>query len=655
MTSTTTNTISKVAAIVAASGLVALSFVAAIPAHAQTATTTTTTTMSASQVASLQAQIASLQAQLSSAQGTPAASSMTFTRSLKVGSKGADVTALQTWLIAKGYAIPAGATGYFGAQTKAAVAAYQSANGITPAVGYFGPKTMAAVNAAGGTTTTTTGTTTTTTTTTGGTTTTTPVALSGGAGSIDNFKIVGALTTSFNAADTEQVYGVEFKANPASDLMVNRMDFDVWQTSVAGSPRPWNFFQTATLMRAGNPTPIATVDATNPLNWSQDGTTNGTQIYRIRFAPLTDVVKAGTTADYYLSFTTQGAISSTNAGGTYTLQLVSQGVRAADALGIQQYSSTGVTAATFTVTNTTQGSAVVSLGSDNPQTSTVQGNASAVTTGVTLLTFTIQAKASNLTLYTLPVVLNTSTTSPSTMVRTLRLYSAGKLLDTESVLSTIGSSQTITFNNINLAIPLGTTASFQVQADINKLDGVNFVEGMTASTSVTSTTFDIENGSSNTVTITGAATGNTITFRSLGLGTDAVPTTSAVAQTVSNNASTQTGTFNFTFNATAFGQDIYISSTSNGYTPASVFKSDGTTAAATTTLTSTADRSALGNYVIHAGQTKSITVSFVKAAGNAFYYAKLQTLLFGTTDGNPLASTITLPTAYQTNQVYLSN
>ncbi len=72
----------------------------------------------------------------------------TFTRNLTVGSRGADVTALQTKL---------GVTpmsGYFGPITKAAVAAYQLANNISPAVGYVGPLTRAVLNAGGTTTTT---------------------------------------------------------------------------------------------------------------------------------------------------------------------------------------------------------------------------------------------------------------------------------------------------------------------------------------------------------------------------------------------------------------------------------------------------------------------------------------------------------------------
>ncbi|MEK7554306.1 MAG: peptidoglycan-binding protein [Patescibacteria group bacterium] len=66
------------------------------------------------------------------------------TANLTVGSSGASVTCLQQTLIAGGYSIPAGATGYFGGQTKAAVSAWQTAKGISPAAGYFGSISRAA-------------------------------------------------------------------------------------------------------------------------------------------------------------------------------------------------------------------------------------------------------------------------------------------------------------------------------------------------------------------------------------------------------------------------------------------------------------------------------------------------------------------------------
>lgn len=73
------------------------------------------------------------------------ASTYNFSVDLTIGSTGADVEALQNLLIAAGYSIPAGATGYFGAQTEAAVKLFQTAHGL-PSTGYVGPLTRTVLN-----------------------------------------------------------------------------------------------------------------------------------------------------------------------------------------------------------------------------------------------------------------------------------------------------------------------------------------------------------------------------------------------------------------------------------------------------------------------------------------------------------------------------
>lgn len=69
--------------------------------------------------------------------------SFVFTRDLYMNMSGGDVAVIQQYLIAQGYAIPAGATGYFGAQTKIALMTFQRDNHIVPTTGYFGPITRA--------------------------------------------------------------------------------------------------------------------------------------------------------------------------------------------------------------------------------------------------------------------------------------------------------------------------------------------------------------------------------------------------------------------------------------------------------------------------------------------------------------------------------
>lgn len=160
MTTVTTKAIAKVAAV--ATGLAMASSLLLAAPYAQAAGLTAD---QVNQIIGLlkafgadASTLANVQASLTG--GTPVmtgtgsgsmTSSCNFTTDLTVGSKGADVTCLQTALIAKGY-LSASATGYFGSLTQAAVAKWQAAAGVTPAAGYFGAKSRAAWAAMGGST-----------------------------------------------------------------------------------------------------------------------------------------------------------------------------------------------------------------------------------------------------------------------------------------------------------------------------------------------------------------------------------------------------------------------------------------------------------------------------------------------------------------------
>ncbi len=67
-------------------------------------------------------------------------------RQLQVGSRGADVSDLQTFLSADSTVYPSGLiTGYFGGLTRSAVIRFQARNGISQ-VGRVGPETMGVIN-----------------------------------------------------------------------------------------------------------------------------------------------------------------------------------------------------------------------------------------------------------------------------------------------------------------------------------------------------------------------------------------------------------------------------------------------------------------------------------------------------------------------------
>src|SRR3989338_6981702 len=157
MSTLTSKSIAKVAAV--ATGLaMATSMLALAPTAYAAALTSSQVSAIISLLQSFGADaatVANVQASLTG--GTPTAPSggtmgaCVFTMSLHTGSSGAQGTCLQKALIAGGYSISAGATGYFGSQTKSAVIAWQKAAGVSPAFGYFGPISRAAFNLAGGT------------------------------------------------------------------------------------------------------------------------------------------------------------------------------------------------------------------------------------------------------------------------------------------------------------------------------------------------------------------------------------------------------------------------------------------------------------------------------------------------------------------------
>ena len=200
----------------------------------------------------MQAQIDALMAKLAAMTSTTMmahdSGCYTFTRSLTIGSKGADVTALQGGLIAGGHTIAAGATGYFGGQTAAAVKAWQAANGVTPVAGYFGPKSQAkyAMTCAPAPT-----------------PTPTPTSSLTGEASLTKFETSGADDkTKVNEGSTKvQVANMKVKFSNG-DAKITRLDISL----VPGTPtptvnKPWKAFDGATLWLDGKK--VGTVDASD--------------------------------------------------------------------------------------------------------------------------------------------------------------------------------------------------------------------------------------------------------------------------------------------------------------------------------------------------------------------------------------------------------
>ena len=74
------------------------------------------------------------------------AADFTFTRNLAIGISGADVSALQQFLIDGGFLKITAPTAYFGPLTRTALGKLQVSLGIFPSVGFFGPISREKIN-----------------------------------------------------------------------------------------------------------------------------------------------------------------------------------------------------------------------------------------------------------------------------------------------------------------------------------------------------------------------------------------------------------------------------------------------------------------------------------------------------------------------------
>jgi hypothetical protein len=259
----------------------------------------------------------------------------------------------------------------------------------------------------------------------------------------------------------------------------------------------------------------------------------------------------------------------------------------------------------------------------------------------------------------LPVTFTTTTASTSDLVEELKLYEGSTLLDTETAPTDFINGNDITFQNLNLTIPAGTTDSFSVKADIQPVDGTNPAPGNSSATvSVDGANISATDVNANSASTVGTATGYPISFAISGLNPNYIPTAATATAAYLNNSTTaQTGTFTFTFDVTAFGQDIYVAPDYSAFSMNIIASSTGNqNSPDSSAITSTADLSPNGNFVIHDGQTKTFTITglMMGGCGQDYYNAVLSSLNYGTDDTDTNENFITFPISYVTGAVSLT-
>jgi hypothetical protein len=538
-------------------GVVTIAMVlgAAVPASAQTAAELT------AQINSLLAMINQLQAQLSaqgggSTGGTGAG--MMFTSDLTVGSRGPEVTALQQWLVSKGYLVmPAGVSyGYFGNLTKMALAKYQAEAGISPASGYFGPITRARINAMASVQTMPTMPTM-------PTIPTTPTTPSNG---ITTPGVEGTLTvTSSNSGVASTVYEGDsmvavlgFKAEAkTSDIAIQRVKLDL-----GNSTKIFNKIYSKVYLTEGS-----NVIASSDLN-SSTVVKEGSKYY-ITLSGFNYVVPKNTTKNLLIKVDLRPSIDSTDLT-SYTMQLADNGVRGVDGAGIDQYSpTTGSTVSkSVSVAANLADSATlkVALNTSSPKKKDVvasSGSNKDELDKLTTLVFDVKAEKDNVKITDLVIGVAKTGGGAANASSTAYIFEGSTELDNASV----SSSGYANFTDFNYVVPKDTTRTLTVKVDIKTANATvaNFVT--TASSTgmlAENTAGDSLSSSSKTGTATGYSIGvrniaPEVTLVSKSIVTNGAPQTSGV-----NNISTSTLTATFNVKVKALGGDIMFGTAASG-------------------------------------------------------------------------------------------
>lgn len=501
----------------------------------------------------LQAQITALMAQIEALKGMTTASPTcsAIPAPLTVGAKGVNVTSLQNYLISAGQTIPAGATGYFGGQTRAAVAAWQSANGVAPAVGYYGPVTAAAMSAKCNATVPTTPTTpttpgTTTTPTTGG------VTLGTGEGSIDTVTEISADESSLREGKTEGL--VAFETEITGDVSIDRVDFYM-DVNSGFSSRASDYFKGAELMADGKKVASLDVRDFTEDTYNEVSGNNGKE-YRLRFSGLGLVYKDGQTPNFQLAFEANNVIDSADLSAQWTVALLSDSIRFVDGKGFSDTAGSAFET-TFSANAQLVSQVNVTESVDSPDATTLEVSDTDTTKDVAVAVFSVKEKNGvDVTIDDMQFTVSTfATASTSNVVRNASIWDGSTKLASKTVTNT----GVVLFENMNLDLRADTRKDLTIKLELGDVD--NYNEGATLTVTYNKiATADDENGNNegdmtNTV---GPITSATHTLRSTGL---AVAKTTAITPTLMTDATDSSKNYgNYTVNVdvSAFGDDLYI-------------------------------------------------------------------------------------------------
>jgi len=474
---------------------------------------------------------------------------------LTIGSTGQSVTDLQTYLEGEGFFSFAGAKGYFGPITQSAVAAWQSANGVSPAAGYWGPLSLSAYNSVcvpsgsgSGS----------------GSGSSGSSSLSGGAGSVDTYKLSSGLSNEEvgEGEDDVEVAGLEIENSDDSDIMIKAVKVVFAQNSA--DSKFDKYAKDVSIWFKGDKVGERDADKfTDDNSYTQTITLDSGVI-----------IDSGDTEDLTLAVSGISNLDSNDAGETWTVDFTS--IRFEDAQGsiIAEDPGTGTRGFSFEnfATSADTKLKITSGSHDINDGRVIVSDATNAVDNVEVFAFDVKIEGSSLVRVD-DFSIEASTAGAANfdeIADSIALYVDGDKVHSVSVPA---NEDTILFDDLNLDLDPGTYEfSFHadllaVSGDLDDGDTFTFTIGETE-TDLATTDIDDANGDALAdANISGSVTSATSSVHSVAIDVDLV-SANALAANNDTAVDDDVGTFTMVFDISALGGTVYVGDTAAGTTVA---------------------------------------------------------------------------------------
>lgn len=348
-----------------------------------------------------------------------------------------------------------------------------------------------------------------------------------------------------------------------SDIALKSMKVSLENTHVGSDSKRLDRYASEVTVWAGD-VKVGSADV-------DDFTKSGNVYSKVITLDCSKIVKGGSNkVNYYVAVTPISHIDGADAANTWETKLTQ--IRYEDGQGVVSTDSTVYTAAVASFVNlATSGDVKATVSQDtdsNPVAGNVEVSDTTTTSGVNLLAFKIKAEGSDLTFDTLKVVLDsTGVTTDNLITPTLELKKGSVSLATKDL--AVSADQTVTFAlDDDYTVDKGDTDVFTVSAKINKIAtttgvGTTFDQGDNLKVSLAgSTNLAVFNSSLVDVNgdvvsnVSGTANGNAQAFYSEGLQISNF--SSSLATATNNSGQKVSGTYDISFDVTAFGNTFYL-------------------------------------------------------------------------------------------------